>query len=1016
MKKIIAIILSLAVILSFVSVTYAETTEVNAYEIETGFLAELGLLPSEFSPEAPMSRGNFAKMLADLIYNEIDVTASHETSFSDLQFGTEYYNAVSVLEALKIVKGNGNGFNPDGQISLQDALVMSLRALGYEQVAAANGGYPAGYFYTAKLTGLTKGISGVSALDGKTAVKLIYNMLFISHMGIESIESDGAKLGIDYTRNFLKSELNIERYDARIINDGMVSYDNDSILDDRIVIEDLKSGNKITVKCKDKAIGELFGYNIDAYVKYDKDSGCGELVYAGIKNTNSQIVIDAEDILNTSLLQIEYEKDITSGKIEKALISDENPAIFRNGIRLTQASASDLKPEFGNVKLIDNNNDKKADVVIITDVKSNIVAGSVAADYSSIVCKINPVNSIDLEEDTVRFRVYKDGKISDVSEIKEGNVISVAPSEITKSGYQLYTLFVSDKIVSGVVSATDEGNRLVYINDTEYEVSQLYFRDNTNLYKTLKSGENTTVYLDFSGKISYIEGIKANNVNFAYLLNVNSKGEFDDLRVVLYSKYGTFSNHVVSDNITIDGEHLDGKSLSGANVSKKDELCELLNLRPDGTILPPAGDRPINPRLAIIKVNTKGQIYYIDTDNRTYNDDSLEYSDPYVLTAGERYFRTERLYFSSAINYGTPDGTFLVGNDTLILQVPDVDRYNIPEDYSSRHMDMYEMPLSELSGYKLISYNEMNTYQRYDMQPYNIDPKTGVADILVLRGYNDYGVTKTDYTQSSDFVIFKKLSQIYNPEKKDQDLYKMYYIAQDGTEGSVFVDKNNLSPFYKNIIFGGTFFDDQYNDIPVEKLEPGDIFYFEAEAKYLKSLGRLVNYSDINNAYVTHMTATISNTPYKNVYGPASNNTIDIPYDVRRGTAFTGYGQTYFFSLASAQSMEGTIVKCALPYVNSEKNPTWVGTFNDHYNYGTDCLIKYVPFDAAEGKILVVDEIRHSSTGNCDIKVTTGTLNDIKTADSFASDGFRKSSKLFFYSQAGVARNLIIFNLHENHR
>ena len=137
---------------------------------------------------------------------------------------------------------------------------------------------------------------------------------------------------------------------------------------------------------------------------------------------------------------------------------------------------------------------------------------------------------------------------------------------------------------------------------------------------------------------------------------------------------------------------------------------------------------------------------------------------------------------------------------------------------------------------------------------------------------------------------------------------------------------------------------------------------------------------------------------------------------MRRGTAFTGYGQTYFFSLASAQSMEGTIVKCALPYVNSEKNPTWVGTFNDHYNYGTDCLIKYVPFDAAEGKILVVDEIRHSSTGNCDIKVTTGTLNDIKTADSFASDGFRKSSKLFFYSQAGVARNLIIFNLHENHR
>ncbi len=1019
MKKFAAVILSVILMLSSVSAVFAETaaTELTAYEKEIGFLSEIGLLPFEFSPDAPMTRGAFAKMVTDLIYYEVDVSATHETSFNDLQYGTDFYNAVAILEGLNVVKGNGaNAFNPLNQITLQDALVITLRVMGYEPFVAANGAYPAGYLYTGKLTGLTREIGAVSALDMKTAAKLIYNMLFVSHVGIEAIEADGIKLGIDYTKNYLSSHLNIIKHDARLINDGMISYDNVTLLDNQVILEDLTTGEEIVAECTNEQIGDFFGCYLDAYVKYDKVTGYAELVYCGVKSNVITKTIDADDIVNASLLQIEYEEEYESGKTKKVAISTENPAFFRNGIRLTQAAAADLKPQFGNLKLIDNNGDSASDVVIINDIKSNIVASSMPADYSSVMCKENPVNSLDLDETVARYRVYKGGKAVDISEVKEGNILSVAPSEITKSGYQLYIIYVSDAKVSGVLNSTDSAEKLLYIGDSEYKVSDLYYQEHNNMFQTLLTGENITVYLDYFGEIAYIDGIKANNINYAYLLNVTQKSAYEDVRIVLYSKYGAFSNHIVSDNITIDGKKLDGKSLNGSSVSKLNEICELLNLRPDGEVFRPVSANAINPRVAIIKVNTKGQIYYIDTDNRTHDDETLENTDPYVLTAGTRYFRTERLYFSTTISYGTPDGTFLVDNDTLVLQVPDVDRYDIPADYSDKHMDLFEMPLSELAGYKLISYNEMNSYQKYDMQPYNIDPKTGVAKLLVLRGYNDYGLTQTDYAMASSYVVFKKLTSYYDPGKKDKILYKLYYTAQDGTEGSVIVDEEILPEFYHNIIFGGTYYDAEGNkNVPVEKLQPGDVIFFGEEAKTLKSIGRLVNLSDINNAYVTHMTSAMSSTPYKNVYGPANNNTIDVPFDVRRATTFTSYGQTYFFSLASAQSLNGTIVKCALPYTNSEKNPTWVGTFNDYYNNGTDCLIKYVPFDAALGSILVVEEKKHSAGGNCEIQIRSGSLDDLKLAESFAADGFRKSSKIFFYSQAGVARNAIIYNLDENH-
>ncbi|HPU41538.1 MAG TPA: S-layer homology domain-containing protein, partial [Acetivibrio clariflavus] len=70
-------------------------------------------------------RADFTIMTVKALGFEADFT----DNFSDVKQDAYYYNSVGIAKKLEIVKGTGEFFNPEGNITRQDIMVIMLKAL-----------------------------------------------------------------------------------------------------------------------------------------------------------------------------------------------------------------------------------------------------------------------------------------------------------------------------------------------------------------------------------------------------------------------------------------------------------------------------------------------------------------------------------------------------------------------------------------------------------------------------------------------------------------------------------------------------------------------------------------------------------------------------------------------------------------------------------------------------------------------------------------------------------------------
>jgi hypothetical protein len=78
-----------------------------------------------FLPGANMTRGNLILMVS----RAYDLGEGTADNFTDVAPGSYYYKAIGAAKALGIAQGSGGKFNPDADISRQDAMVIVLRLL-----------------------------------------------------------------------------------------------------------------------------------------------------------------------------------------------------------------------------------------------------------------------------------------------------------------------------------------------------------------------------------------------------------------------------------------------------------------------------------------------------------------------------------------------------------------------------------------------------------------------------------------------------------------------------------------------------------------------------------------------------------------------------------------------------------------------------------------------------------------------------------------------------------------------
>lgn len=111
------------------------------------WLYESGIIKGDdrgmFNPGQNTKRGDFTLM----VVKALNFKADFIDNFKDVKKGSYYYDAIGIAKILGIVKGSGEFFNPDGNITREDMMVIMVRAIEVAGIELEEAGeeYLAGY-------------------------------------------------------------------------------------------------------------------------------------------------------------------------------------------------------------------------------------------------------------------------------------------------------------------------------------------------------------------------------------------------------------------------------------------------------------------------------------------------------------------------------------------------------------------------------------------------------------------------------------------------------------------------------------------------------------------------------------------------------------------------------------------------------------------------------------------------------------------------------------------------------
>ncbi len=1000
---------------SLISVSAQETTATAAlYETETEFMQACGILKSTVNAGMPMSRAAFTRLVVEVLYPQADFSAaqSGETPlFEDVTNQNSNYSYLKVAKDLKIITGDPyNYFYPDRNITYIEAIAITVNALCYTVYANARGGYPTGYYDIAREIKLLADIdlSYDTEINGSTAVKLIYNAMFADMVVISSLTQGVPSFEINKNSNLMKERYDITEYKAVVIDDGFVSLTGDSIADDeRVVLSLQPEGEDLAVYVGDTDISKQLGSTIHAYVKDNQQTGRRELVYYAPYAQASDLWVSSEWIQEQDDSKIEFERIKDSGKVEKA--SFRNPSILVDGVRyLKPFSTLDLSNSL--IRFVDGDDNHDYEFILVYQfgavVPRTIIVDKVTAedDEFYLGCRLNPAKSLKgTDNDSIVRIVY--GNPATLADIPVGSVVSVAQSAQTIGGKTLYFLAVSEATAEGEVESVGLSGDELTIGGVLYPVSASYLSVKSEGYiKRLAAAGSVKCLLDVMGNVAFVESESVALKQYAYLIGAEVQTLDDVLKVKLFDPV---EKTIVVMNLR-GSTTIDGKACKGAAA----QLARLQE-RPAG-FAPLAGAPSASEyisRPVIWKYNADKEITLLDTDtpnsqnNPSYttvtngslnlnttmtpiNYSTTELEDEDALKASLRIMREGTHTYSP--NISSVSGKFYVTKDTELIGVPEIDTIGMKEldsysganadNYSYEEIKAYEKPISDENYIALTIADLMD--KRYDMQAYDVDPVTGVAGLVVVRGRESFG----NYSwNDADMAIFLRSTEVYN-EATDGLITRVYYTYDGEKEEYADFDFDNMLGYYKDLVYGNK----AKGITPVKK---GDIIRVGLVLGKANHIERVVNIADIKD------TTPLVSYPYGVDIAYQKNNTSNPFYVTTKRNwplnstyvLCTGYiGDIQGSSFSMVTSASSGYSGQPLHSIDLTDPTTYAGMYSS--------------FEDAEFSVTTINK-----DGSVDVK--KGDLSDVVSYTANGNNLEGTSIVMFYYAKGDISQMRVINDL-----
>ncbi len=579
LKKTVAVVLAVAMVLTMgIATSFAAFPDVPStanYAEAVNILTNLGIIKGAddgtFKPNNTITRAEVAAIMVRALNLE---ALPGTTVFTDVPENHWAAGEINAAYAAGVINGKGDGtFDPSGEVTYEQVLKMIVCALGYDLDAMSKGGWPQGYTTVASNLKITSGAGGNVGQPATraTVAKAVYNALEVDMMDQTSWGSDvnyAPKEGKTLLSNLdvIKAEAVVtdsyyttaatdRKYDA---DDHNVTLTLSKALDENSELFTGDATDKTDVKNGDvtgvfdeggTAAASMLGYSCVAYIGYDEDTDDPTIFAISAKSgknstttvTSTQLADSEEGELNSDEIDdqdkdgvVFYWRNNSSDKRAASLTPDTDVKVFTNYADVTDASVApadadvydgtgrffleQIKDKGGVVTFIDNDNDKKFDVAMISKYTQEGVVESARVNsdgqyvFRGMTDSKNVPETYDPEDDE-KLKIFLKGEnYIDPSEIAVGDTITTIGDE---NDDVIIIYKVSSDKIEGRSSSYDSESDTLAVSGKSYAASPMY-------KVNLKANNNTTgiFYLNADGLISLIDGSSTATGEYGYMLAV----------------------------------------------------------------------------------------------------------------------------------------------------------------------------------------------------------------------------------------------------------------------------------------------------------------------------------------------------------------------------------------------------------------------------------------------------------------------------------------------------------------